>query len=517
MAGAERHPAAMSPPSGERSDSGQSAPAQAADGLYTCPMHPEVRQDRPGTCPKCGMRLVREQPREPHDGERHAPHHLEMVHQMRESWLWTNATVALLGVWLISSPLTFGYTRPALLWSDVLSGVLLTVFSVLAFWPRWDFAGRWTVAFVGIWLQVAPLVFWAPDVAAYLNDTLVGALAITLSILVPMMPGMAHHMEMMKPGPEIAPGWSYNPSTWHQRTPMIVLGFVGWLISRYLAAFQLGYIDSVWDPFFGEGTRRVLTSDVSRMLPISDAGLGAFAYTAEFLMAWMGGRTRWRSMPWMVTFFFIVVVPLGLTHIILVILQPVAVGAWCTLCLAAAFLMLVMIPFTVDEVIVTGQFLRAARRDGQSLWRTFWVGGTMPGGSDDKRTPRYGAPVAQMFAPVVWGVTLPWTLVASAVVGVSVMFGPALFGTAVPAAHSDQVTGALVVTVAVMATAEVVRSVRFLNVLLGTWIAVSGWMLGGSTGAGHWSGLVAGLLIVALALPRGHIRERYGAWQSWIV
>ena len=25
--------------------------------VYTCPMHPEVRQDRPGTCPKCGMAL----------------------------------------------------------------------------------------------------------------------------------------------------------------------------------------------------------------------------------------------------------------------------------------------------------------------------------------------------------------------------------------------------------------------------------------------------------------------------
>ncbi len=26
--------------------------------LYTCPMHPEVIQDVPGKCPKCGMRLV---------------------------------------------------------------------------------------------------------------------------------------------------------------------------------------------------------------------------------------------------------------------------------------------------------------------------------------------------------------------------------------------------------------------------------------------------------------------------
>jgi Cu+-exporting ATPase len=25
--------------------------------IYTCPMHPEIRQDHPGNCPKCGMTL----------------------------------------------------------------------------------------------------------------------------------------------------------------------------------------------------------------------------------------------------------------------------------------------------------------------------------------------------------------------------------------------------------------------------------------------------------------------------
>lgn len=41
---------------------------------------------------------------------------------------------------------------------------------------------------------------------------------------------------------------------------MIVTGFAGLLVSRYLAAFQLGYIDAIWDPFFGQGTRQVLNS-----------------------------------------------------------------------------------------------------------------------------------------------------------------------------------------------------------------------------------------------------------------
>src|SRR5208282_2312749 len=35
---------------------GASAPAADA-AAYTCPMHPEVRQDHPGSCPKCGMAL----------------------------------------------------------------------------------------------------------------------------------------------------------------------------------------------------------------------------------------------------------------------------------------------------------------------------------------------------------------------------------------------------------------------------------------------------------------------------
>jgi len=26
--------------------------------IYTCPMHPDIKQDKPGDCPICGMKLV---------------------------------------------------------------------------------------------------------------------------------------------------------------------------------------------------------------------------------------------------------------------------------------------------------------------------------------------------------------------------------------------------------------------------------------------------------------------------
>ncbi|MBV8227743.1 MAG: hypothetical protein JO232_21420, partial [Verrucomicrobia bacterium] len=30
---------------------------RTATATYTCPMHPEIEQDHPGQCPKCGMTL----------------------------------------------------------------------------------------------------------------------------------------------------------------------------------------------------------------------------------------------------------------------------------------------------------------------------------------------------------------------------------------------------------------------------------------------------------------------------
>ncbi len=33
---------------------------QVQQVTYTCPMHPEIHSTKPGNCPKCGMKLVKE-------------------------------------------------------------------------------------------------------------------------------------------------------------------------------------------------------------------------------------------------------------------------------------------------------------------------------------------------------------------------------------------------------------------------------------------------------------------------
>lgn len=246
-----------------------------------------------------------------HMSEEDRRHMLRMHHKQT---LWVYWTIILLGFWTLLSPFTFGYGKAtvdpsggrelwlsldariaAMFWSDILSGLGLIFLGWRSLLPNRP-VSIWLCCGIGAWMNFAPILFWAPNAAAYLNGTLVGAFVIALTILIPGMPNMIMYMQM---GGDQPAGWSYNPSSWVQRWIMIVTGFLGWVVSRYLAAFQMGYIDHAWDPFFGESTRQVLNSKMSHALFISDGALGSFAYTFEFLMGYMGAPSRWRTMPWM--------------------------------------------------------------------------------------------------------------------------------------------------------------------------------------------------------------------------
>ena len=420
-------------------------------------------------------------------------------------------TIAL-GFWLITSAFALAYGSKALQVNDVVSGSLVILLAALSlssrpFWKLW---APWANSLVGVWLLFAPLIFWAPTASAYANETLAGVLVIVFAVLAPGMP-MAAGMNM-DADPDVPQGWSYNPSSWSQRAPIIALALLGFFLSRQMASFELGHIKSFADPVFGGGTESVLTSTVSRAFPIADAGLGAVAYMIEFLMGFMGDKRRWRTMPWMVTFFGILVIPLGIVSITLIILQPLAVGAWCTPCLVAALAMIIMIALTLDEVVAMVQFLVQARREGQPLWRIFWLGGKLQAAAE---AGEIRADVVSAKA-MVWGVALPWNLVASAGLGVWLTLTPYILGSTGTAAHSDHLFGALIITVAVIALADVGRAARLINIAFGAWVIAAPWILDGASAGSKWGSLAAGVLLIVLSLPKGRVGERYGTWQRCI-
>lgn len=168
------------------------------------------------------------------------------------------------------------------------------------------------------------------------------------------------------------PGWTSNPSSWRQRLPIVVLALVGAAIAAYLGAYQLGLIGSVWEPFFGDGSIRVLESRTSRILPVPDAVIGALSYLVDAATGVVGGTRRWRRMPWIVVLFGIAVGPLGAISILLVILQPLLYDSFCTLCLTSAVISTAMIGPALDEVLASLQLLRRRQSAGQSVWRAFW-------------------------------------------------------------------------------------------------------------------------------------------------
>lgn len=459
-----------------------------------------------------------------------------MMNMHHKQTLWVYWMLVILGVWMVLSPVTFGYGKAtvdpsggrevwlslqdrvtAMKWSDIISGLLLIFVGWRTLTPNRP-VSLWVCCFIGIWLNAAPLIFWAPNAASYINGTLVGVLVISLTVLVPGMPNMISYMKM---GSEVPQGWSYNPSSWPQRWIMIVTGFAGWMVSRYLGAFQLGYIDHLWDPFFGQSSRQVLNSDMSHSWPVSDGAFGAFAYTFEFLMGWMGSPSRWRTMPWMVTFFGILVIPLGLVHIFLVISQPVVVGTWCTLCLLAAAIMLPMIPLEVDEVIAMGQHMKQAKQRGESMWKVFWKGGEPAEHNKDDRSPELmDLPQHswKVFKASIWGMSFPWTLTLSTILGIFLMFAPAAFGVSIETTTADifHLGGALIVVVSVVSMGEVVRRGRYFNVLIGLAVAILPWFMEMYSAELNICGAIAGLIIAVFAFPRGPIKESYGLWDQYI-
>jgi uncharacterized membrane protein len=163
---------------------------------------------------------------------------------------------------------------------------------------------------------------------------------------------------------DLPPGHRTNPSAHAARIPVAALAFAGLLIAGYLALYQYHHIGHVWDPIFGDGSHKVLTSKLSRMLPVSDASLGAAAYLIETILELAGGTTRWRDRPYLVLLTTAVAAALALTGVGLVISQPLLTGTFCTLCLTSAGLSWIVLALVTREARAAVGRVRKLRQQG---------------------------------------------------------------------------------------------------------------------------------------------------------
>jgi uncharacterized membrane protein len=129
------------------------------------------------------------------------------------------------------------------------------------------------------------------------------------------------------------------------RPVVVVLALVGCAVATVLTLFQVGVLDDVWEPFFGDGSRRVLTSALSWALPVPDATLGAVAYLVEAVLTALGRPDR----PQVVLAAAVVAAGLGLAALGLVAAQVLLVGAFCTLCLVSTALSLTIAGLVLPE------------------------------------------------------------------------------------------------------------------------------------------------------------------------
>ena len=110
--------------------------ASGSSAKYTCPMHPEVVQDGPGTCPKCGMAL---EPMQPSLDDGPDP---ELTLMQRRFWVATALTapiflIAMAG--LIPSAALTGFLHDNM---SMLNWVQLILATPVVLWCGWPFFER---------------------------------------------------------------------------------------------------------------------------------------------------------------------------------------------------------------------------------------------------------------------------------------------------------------------------------------------------------------------------------------
>lgn len=114
---------------------GDRPPPKSAATIYTCPMHPEIEQDHPGSCPKCGMAL------EPKFGASVANQEDSELHDMQRRFIVSALLSLPLFLYAMSDLLPHNPLK-ALFTATVSQWLQLIIATPVVLWGAWPFFVR---------------------------------------------------------------------------------------------------------------------------------------------------------------------------------------------------------------------------------------------------------------------------------------------------------------------------------------------------------------------------------------
>lgn len=126
-------------------------PVQPASRVeYTCPMHPEIVRSAPGSCPICGTAL------EPRDVVADQEENPELVSMTRRFWISVALTIPILA--LAMSDLIPGQPLQNILWPRAIGWIELLLATPVVLWAGWPFFERGWASIVNRSLNMFTLI-----------------------------------------------------------------------------------------------------------------------------------------------------------------------------------------------------------------------------------------------------------------------------------------------------------------------------------------------------------------------
>lgn len=108
-----------------------------------------------------------------------------------------------------------------------------------------------------------------------------------------------------------------------------------------------------------------------------------------------------------------------------------------------------------------------------------------------------------------------WAHLVVVLLGLWTAAAPAVLGLAGAARTNAEIAGPLIVTCAMMALWDVLRGVRWMNMLFGSWLILAPWILAYGVGVALLNSSASGLLVTALSLVKGTANAKSfgGGWR----